>query len=92
MSCGRRGQRSGGLIARDQWRQRLRQFGVDGLDGGARPFAIGHIQQGCAAGIAVLHHRIAGEPVVQIIMRQQYCRKTAVIFGFMLLSQQSLVP
>ena len=64
-------QRARRLITRNQAREFRREIGIDGFQHRARPFAFAHIQQGRAAGVAVFHHLLAGEPEVEVVMRQE---------------------
>ncbi len=63
--------RPAGWSLRDQGAARPVQFRVDGLEDGAGPLALFHVEQGGAAGVAEFHDLVARQPEIQVIVREQ---------------------
>ena len=61
-----------GWSLRDQRRQFVGKAGIDRIEDRGGPFALAHVQQGGAAGVAVFHDLLAGQPEIQVIVRQQH--------------------
>ena len=79
----------GRLVAANQRRQLVRRGPASiAVERRLRPLALAHVQQRRAAGVAVLHDLLAGEPEVQVVVRQQHVAQPAKFFGSCFLSQR----
>ena len=61
----------GGAARGGERRQAGAQLGVDEIDERLAPFALAHVHQAGAGGVAVLHAAVAGEVEIEVIVREQ---------------------
>ena len=80
---------AGRLSLRDERREFAAELGINGIQHGLGPFALADVQQGGAAGVAIFHHPLAGEPEIQVIVGQQHGGESLVVLRFMLLQPEN---
>src|SRR5437667_251711 len=78
-----------GLVTALEGREFSRQIGINRLNGVGGPFAFADVEQGGAAGVAVLHYLVAREPKIEVIVRQQDGGESAIVFRLMLLEPKN---
>ena len=83
-------QRAGGAVAAHQRGQLVGEVGINRVQDGAGPFALAHVEQGGAAGVAVFHGLLAGEPEIEVIVRQQHRGQALVVLRLVLLQPENL--
>ena len=71
-------------------REEFGQAGIDEVQDRLAPLARAHVKHGRARGVAVLHALLAGEPEVEVVVREQDGAGRAEVGGFVLLEPEKL--
>ena len=80
---------AGRLIAGEQRRQLPGKGRINRLQRGTGPLALADVEQGRAAGIAILHHFLTGEPEIEIVVGQEHGGQVGVILRLVLLEPKN---
>ena len=81
---------AGGLVAGAKRGKLGGKVGVDGGEGGGGPLAFADVEEGGAAGVAVFHGGLAGEPVVEVVVGQEDGGEAGEVFRLVAFEPENL--